>query len=399
MIDAFALVSARGTMSRIMGETEVVVVGGGVIGLGCAWRLAQRGMSVALIERGMPGCGASGASLGVLMPAPADRLGPTHSVQRASVNAYPQFVAELQAASGMDVGYERCGHLELFASPKHRDRAAHWISRANDWPTVKGQPPVESLDAKQIAKTDSLAGSAPFGGLLCRATARVCVNRLIAALTEACRRAGVAIMAGSTVDGIDIKGDRVCGVVCDGERFACNQVLVAAGAWSSRLSPLLERCAPVKPVRGEAMRLYLEGAAANGPIIKRESTYIIRAGDGELIVGATTDDTTATNARDSAHDRARVSAAGISKLTANALALAPMLADATVVSTWAGLRPKSLTGRSIMGFVPGVSGLAVATGHYKIGVCMTPVAAETMADLMTGKSPAIDLSPFAPLAS
>jgi len=382
-----------------MGRADVVVVGGGVIGLGCAWRLAQRGLSIALVERGEPGCGASGASLGVLMPAPADRLGPTHDAQRTSVGAYPRFVEELQEVSDIDVGYMRCGHLELFANQRQRDRASNWIAQADAWPTVNGLAPVELLDAKQIAESEPLAGSAPFGGLLCRATAQVRIERLIAALCEACRRAGVAIMTGRAVQEIDIEGDRVCGVRRAGERIRGDQVLVAAGAWTSHLSPLLERSAPVKPIRGEAMHLCLQGTAANGPIIKRGTTYIIRAGDGELIVGATTDDATEPVINQTAGDRVRVAAAGISKLIERALALSPRLVDATVDSTWAGLRPKSLTGSSIMGFVPGARGLSVATGHYKIGVCMTPVAADAMAGLITGQSSAIDLSPFAPVAS
>ena len=368
-------------------RSDVVVIGAGVIGLASAWRLAQRGLAVTLIERGAPGAGASGASLGVLMPAPADRDSPVHRFQRASLWAYPQFVDELRTASGVDPAYRRCGHLELFGDPIQRARAERWIPSAGDWPSHDGQPPVTVLDHGDIERIAPGIAPTPCGGLVCRATAHVRVELLIAALATACSRSGVTVRTRRSVDAIDLTGGRVGGVRCGSEHIACGQVLVAAGAWTSRLAPCLAHAAPIDPVGGVALRLRTAQPAVD-MIVKRGSTYIIPRGAEEVIVGATTD-------RRSGAD-ARVTARAVARLTRNAVDMMPGLADAGVAASWAGLRPKSRTGGPVIGPVPGASGLVVAAGHYKTGLCMAPLTAELVCGLMIGHGLQFDASCFAP---
>lgn len=366
---------------------DMVVIGGGVIGLSCAWRIARRGLSVTLLERGLLGSGASGASLGVLMPAPTDRDEPIHRLQRSSLASYPDFVADLQEASGIDVGYRRRDILDVFADQSRRDRAASWVEKANEQCENGAAAPVELVEPADIADIEPAVEDAPFGGLLNRSSAQIRIDRLIEALAEACRRAGVRIETNRTVSQIDMPNNRVRSIRCDNESIGCGQVLAAAGAWTGSLSAVLENAAPLQPVRGEAMRLAAKGAK-DGPIVRQGSTYIIRDSN-EITVGATSDPQSGFDAR--------VTATGIARLTQDALRLMPSLSDSRVTATWAGLRPKSRTGKAIIGRVPGTMGLTVATGHYKIGVCLAPATSAMIADLVTGQSPTFDPVQFAPL--
>lgn len=369
-------------------KPDVIVVGGGVIGLSCAWRLRQRGLRVTLLEWRTCGSGASAASLGVLMPAPATRRGPLQRLQRQSLADYPAFAAELAERSGLAIGYRRCGLLEVLPGDGRRQQA---IGEARiacaDWPAVGGEANMAVLSEAEARSVAAEVAFQPFGARLCRVTANVDVLRLIDSLRAACLADGVVLREACAVKAVAAGEGGWRGVTLGEGRIEAGAVLVCAGAWTSQLGAPLERFAAIRPVRGQA--LLLRAPKVHLPrIIKQRTVYLVPGPDGTIMLGATTEPESGFNARPTA--------SGIAELTAAGLALVPALADAEVMRTWAGLRPEPVGGHLLLGAVPEADGLFVAAGHYKIGVGLAPLTGRLMAERIVDGAASVDLTPFAP---
>ncbi|HRX85553.1 MAG TPA: FAD-dependent oxidoreductase [Phycisphaerae bacterium] len=369
-------------------KPDVVVVGGGVIGLSCAWSLRRRGLAVTLLEWRTCGSGASGASLGVLMPAPATRRGAFQTLQRQSLQEFPDWAQALRDRTGIDPRYRRSGLLEVIPGEGRRQQAVGESRIAcSTWPAVDDAPVMAVLDAAGATALEPQIAFQEYGGRLCRTTANVDVARLIDALRAVCVADGVEVQENCAVHDLEVRDGRVRGVVLADRRLAAGTVLVTAGAWTAQVSPLLAAHAPMRPVRGQALRLRAPGAAFTR-IIKQRGIYLIPDVDGTVIVGATTEAESGFNARPTAH--------GIAEVTAAALALAPVLADAEVIQTWAGLRPESATGHLVLGPVADVNGLYIAAGHYKTGIGLAPLTGRVMAAWIAEGEPGIEVAAFAP---
>lgn len=372
-------------------QPDIVVVGGGVIGLTCAWRLAQAGMTVRVLERDAVGSGASGACLGALVPATATMHGPHQMLQRASLGMFPDFAAELRDAADIDIGYVRCGLLDILHNADRRRNAVKEAQGAvAEWPAVGDGPVMEILSNEEAVLLEPQARFDAEGVRHCRASAQVDVARLLEALRTACGRHGVAIREGAAVTGVDIHAGRVRGVLCGENHLAAGAVLVAAGAWTPALGPVVARHAPIQPVKGQALLLRTAGGLFTH-IIKRRRAYVLPRRGGHVLVGSTTEP-------EAGFDR-RNTAAGVAALTAGALDLVPALGEAALVRTWAGLRPESRTHRPVLGAIPEVDGLFVAAGHYKTGVATAPLTGQIMAQLIAGGRCIYDAAPFAPAAA
>lgn len=370
--------------------SEIIVTGAGVIGLTCAWRLAQAGLKVTLLERGKCGGGATGASLGALMPPTSTRKGPLQRVHRQSLWTFEAFADELGEVSGIEVGFERRGRLEVLHDDQRRRMAAKEAEVAREeWPALGDGPVMEVIGPEAARELEPAVTVSEFGALLCRATGQVGVDRLVAALRAAGERAGVTILEDREVTGIDIAEGRVRGVRCSGEAIPAPAVLAAAGAWTSQLCPELARHAPVRPVKGQAILLQPQ---TDEPLfdrmIKRRKIYLLRQPGPEVLLGSTTEP-------EAGFDQ-RVSAEGVADLTAGAVELMPSLSDAAVVRMWAGLRPEGADHWPLIGVVPEVEGLFVAAGHYKTGLGLAPLTGCVLVDLITTGSTEFDVSPFYP---
>ncbi len=369
-------------------KADVIVVGGGVIGLSCAWRLAQDGADVVLLEKSYCGSGASGASLGALMPASATKHGPTQMWQRACLWAYPEFAQELQEASGIDIGYERCGLLELLRNEQRQRQALlEAETAAREWPALDAEPVMSVLSNEEAVEIEPGVVCTEFGARQCRATGQVDVERLIEALRTAGTRAGVDVREGVAVTGLRRDGARVTGVACDGGTCAAAAVLVTAGAWTSGIDSALERAAGVRPARGQALLLRADRPVVQR-MIKRRGNYLMPRPNNEVLVGSTTEP--------EAGFEVRTTGEGVAGLAEAAMELAPVLAEATFVRAWAGLRPEPLSRRPVMGRVEASPGLFAATGHYKTGIGMCSLAGRVMADVVGGRAPSSEVESFAP---
>jgi glycine oxidase len=368
--------------SQVAGD--VLVVGGGVIGLGTAWRAAQAGMAVTVVDPS-PGSGASWAAAGMLAPVTEVHYGEQALLRLnlAAADRWPGFAAELEEAAGGQVGYRRCGTLTV-ARDTDDNAALEDLYRFQ----LRCGLQVERLRSRDCRRLEPGLAPSVRGGVLAPGDHQVDNRALAGALLAACERAGVRLLADRATR-LRLDGERVTGVsVAGGASLAAATVVLAAGCWSRELGGLAtELLPPVRPVKGQL--LHLRGPAAD-PLCRRNvrglEVYVVPRADGRVVVGATVEEQDFDT---------RVTAGAVHDLLRAALELLPDVAELELVETVAGLRPGSPDNAPLLG-PAGVDGLVVATGHYRNGILLAPVTAEAVAELLaTGRVPAA-IAPFSP---
>jgi glycine oxidase len=358
---------------------DVAVVGGGVIGLGCAWRLAQGGARVVVLERSAPGQGATRVAAGMLAPVGELTFGEPELLELtlAAARMYPGFVAELEAATGESTGYERLGALHVALD---RDEAAQ-LQRVHELQRSL-ELEAEWLPPRRCRDLESGLTPAFHGGVFAPGEAAVDPRALTKVLAAALVAEGGELRTGiEVVDGI-FDGERLAGVrtrsVADGneEELHAEHVVLASGAWSGTMDWLPEHARPsVRPVKGQVLELRgREAEPVARHILSSERVYLVPRGDGRLIVGATVEEMGFDTA---------VTAGGVHELLREAYRLLPDVAEMELLGVTAGLRPGTPNNLPIVGR-GAIDGLVLATGHFRNGILLAPLAAETVADLLSG---------------
>jgi glycine oxidase len=375
-------------MSR---TSDVLVVGGGIIGLVTAWRAAQRGLRVAVADP-EPGGGAAQVAAGMLAAVTELHYGEETllGLNLESARRYPGFVTELEEASGRDVGYRACGTLAvaLDADDRAHLRELHALQRRSGLES-------QWLTGRECRRLEPMLAPSVRGGLRVDGDHQVDPRRLAAALVTACERAGV-VFHRSWAERLLVVRDRAAGAVLTGgpsqargsgggTELAADQVVLAAGSLSGRLGGVPEHVLPpVRPVKGQVLRLKVPRPYAPflsrtvRAVVRGSHVYLVPRENGELIVGATSEelgwDTTVT-------------AGGVYELLRDAHELVPGITELPLTETRAGLRPASPDNAPLLG--PTVlPGLHLATGHYRNGVLLTPVTGDVMSTvLITGELP------------
>jgi glycine oxidase len=374
------------SLSNSTRSSDVVVVGGGAIGLAIAWRAAQRGLAVTVLERDQVGAGTSRFAAGMIAPVaeahPVEQ--PLLRLNLRSAALYPKFVEELAEASGRDPGYRRCGTL---LCARDRDEAEA-LERELALRHRFGLP-VERLRASEARRREP--GLAPALRLALDVPGDHAVDprMLLPALALAVTRAGGEVREHTPVAGVTVTGGRVQGVVLeDGRTVRAEQVVIAAGVWSAQLSGLPEADRiPVRPVKGQIMRLHdPAGPGLLTRVIRMGPSYITPRGVGRYVLGATSEergfDTTVT------------AGAGFALLR-DAAELVPGISELVIDEFAAGLRPGTPDNLPAIG--PGsVTGLHLATGHRRGGILLSPVTAELVAGALVGEPVPDHAAPFAP---
>lgn len=369
-------------------SSDVVIVGGGLIGLSIGWRTAAAGLSVTVIDPA-PTTGSSHAAAGMLAPVTEAHYGEERllALNLAAGRRYPSFVEELAEASGRDVGYRTTGTLAVaFDSGDRAVLAAH-----QDFLGRLGLG-AELLGSRETRAEEPLLAPGVRAGLLVEGDHSVDNRRLAAALLVAAERAGVTVRR-AAAEAIVVAGGRATGVrLVDGETLPAGTVVLAAGCWSGQIGGLpTDVVPPVRPVKGQILRL---GTPDGAPFLRRivrgivagTFVYVVPRAHGEVVVGGTVEemgfDTT-------------VKAGAVSELLRNAGALVPGIFELELVECHAGLRPGSPDNAPLLGRT-GLEGLVVATGHFRNGVLLTPVTADGITTLLTsGEMPEL-LAPFSP---
>jgi glycine oxidase len=357
-----------------------------VIGLAVAWRAAQSGLGVVVLERGEVGAGTSSVAAGMIAPISEARKAeqPLLRLGLASARSYPAFVEELIDASGRDPGYLACGTL---AAARDHDEA-----EALDRELVLRQSlelPVSRLKASEARRLEPSLAPTLRLALEVPDDHAIDPRRLTAALAEAGVRAGATVQAGSEVDTVAIVEDRVEGVrLANGELVRAEQVVVAAGPWCGALKGIPDDArVPVRPVKGQVVRM--RDPAGPGLLtraLRMQPGYIVPRGDGRYVLGATMEergfDTTVT-------------AGPVFELLRDAIELLPGVSELVIDELVSGLRPTTPDSAPALG--PGeVPGLHWATGHYRHGVLLTPITAEIVSAGLRGDPPGDLAAPFSP---
>ena len=365
---------------------DVIVIGGGVIGLAIARQLARDGMRLLLLERGRCGSESSWAGAGILSPCNPHRNDVLHRFTQRSLALYPAFSAALTEESGIDIEYERCGELRLLFTEnalriaRSEERVMAEQGTPGDRPLLEVHTPEQACGMEPTISRDIM------GAALCRQTAQVRNPRLIEALAKSCLAAGVEIREGTAVTGIVEDGGRVLGVSTDAGLQAGGAVIVCAGAWSGLLGAHAAAL-PVHPVKGHIVLLKTPQRPFT-PIISHGGTYLVPRRDGHVLLGSTEEPEAGYSKRPTSKAAADLMDAGLS--------LVPGLAGAAVQAIWTGLRPGTPDNWPYMGAVPGVQGLFAATGHYRAGITLAPATAEVMSAILRGAPYGMELSRFAP---
>jgi glycine oxidase len=353
---------------------DAVVVGGGVIGLSCAWRLAQRGGRVAVIEKSAPPTGASRVAAGMLAPVGELAFGEPELLRMtlAAAELYPDFVAELEAASGASTGYARHGalHLALDHDEAAQLRRVHELQRSLGL-EAEWMPPGRCR-ALEPGLTPSF-----HGGVHAPSEAAVDPRPLVAALVRALESEGAELLFEMEVVGALLDGKRLAGVrTGHDEELRAEATVLATGAWSGRADWLPEEARPpVRPVKGQILELRArDGVAPCERIVASERVYLVPRPDGRLIAGATVEE--------QGFDMA-VTAGGVHELLREAYRLLPEVAEMELVEATAGLRPATPDNLPLVGPSP-LDGLFWATGHYRNGILLAPLAAKALAEQLEG---------------
>lgn len=374
-------------MSASTQTADVVVIGGGIVGLSAAWRLAQRGVRVVLLERRRCGRAASAAAAGVLAPASWQRRDPAVQFQRASLAMFRRFCEEVRDASGVDPHYVNCGGMELLFDDQRYRMTRSEAESARDIPGPDGGPVLRLLSPEEARQREPGIVPDILGARLCTFTSQVRNVRLLRGLIAAAQAAGVRIEERSEVTAIRFGGDRVAGAETAQGLFAAPRVVLCAGAWTSRIAGPPAEATPVYPVRGQVAKVRLP-APVSSHVVKHRKCYLVPRGDGSVIIGSTEE-------HEAGFDR-RTTAEGIGGLLTQATRLLPPIARAVFVRAWAGLRPGTPDRRPYLGPVPGLDGLIAATGHFRTGIGLAPLTAEVVADIVVRGRTDHDVSRFAP---
>jgi len=371
-------------------SSDVLVVGGGIIGLVTAWRAAQRGFTTALVDP-EPGGGAAQVAAGMLAAVTELHFGEETllGLNLASARRYPDFAAELTEASGQDLGYRRSGTLAvaLDADDRAHLRELHALQ-------VRSGLESEWLSGRECRRLEPMLAPGVRGGLRVDGDHQIDPRRLAAALVTACERAGV-VMHRTWAERLTVVQERATGVVtADGTGLGAGQVVLAGGSLSGRLAGVPDDVVPpVRPVKGQVLRLTVPGRYAPflhrtvRAVVRGSHVYLVPRENGELVVGATSEelgwDTTVT-------------AGGVYELLRDAHELVPGITELPLTETRAGLRPCSPDNAPLLG-PSALDGLLLATGHHRNGVLLTPVTGDVMAHVLTtGELPA-EARPFTPL--
>jgi glycine oxidase ThiO len=345
---------------------DIAIIGGGAVGLACAWKLAKGGASVVLFERLQTGREASFAAGGMLAPSCEGAVHGCHASQTsreamqrlcfASRDSYPHFASQLQEESGIDIEIS----LRTSEAKDWREPGILFVSHAEE------DPRVDVLLEHGLAATwkEKRAVYLPDDG-------QVDSRKLVEALRLAALRSGVEIRDNRTIRRLETEEDRVVGVSDEKETVSAGQVLLCAGAWSGKIVGIPDSISEaVRPVAGQMVQL--RGERRLRHIIYSDTCYLVPRRDGRLLVGATEEEIGYCK---------RVTAGGVAKLLNAALELVPELVDAPLESHWAGLRPISLDGLPLLGQTS-LQGLFVATGHGRNGVLLCPATAAAISELM-----------------
>lgn len=355
---------------------DVIIVGGGAIGCAIAYALRKREITVTLLEKGDIGTQASGAAAGLLAPlGPLSGPGPLADLVLAGFASFPSLVAELEQVTGLHLGYEQTGALRVIRGAK---RVAHLRKRWESWQPLGLR--MQWLSGEQARQHEPLLADEIEAAVFAPEEAQIEAKLVTQAFAQAARHLGADMLPFHEVTSFVTQGKRVIGVrTKQGQTFGCGLVLLTSGAWAAECCSWLDLSVPITPLHGQLLALP-PLASPLRPLVFGEGVYIFQRGRS-LLVGATKEDRGFDLEAD---------AKGTAWLRETARRLVPQIGQSQPTSIWTGLRPKTPDTRPILGFLPTWENVAIAAGHNSIGIILSGITGEIMAELLrTGQLPAL----------
>lgn len=354
-----------------MKSWDVVIAGGGIVGVSLARELHKHGADVLIVERGEPGREASHAAAGMLawcdpmLPHPLKRLA------RASAEMYPEFVQEIDDESGMRVDLRTQGTIACFPELPVGE-AASYVS-TGEW---------RPLGADEVARLEPSL-KYPGEAMYWTPEGSVDPRGLMAASVKAAKHRGIHIASGAAVTDVAIEGGRAVAVKTPKTRYTAGAVVNCCGAWAGQIGPLRF---PTRPVKGQMLCVVAAQHGLVNHVVRAPEVYVVPRSDGRIVIGSTLED--------AGFDK-RVDPDTIQRLHQSAASLIPELGEARMLETWAGLRPGTADGLPLLGATE-VANYFVAAGHYRDGILLAPVTALVMSQVVRGEKPHVDLTAFSP---
>jgi glycine oxidase len=364
---------------------DVVIVGGGIIGGSIAFELAQRKLSVAVLDRQELMHEASWAAAGMLSPAPDNPAAiPLVPLGLASLEQYPNFVGRIEEASGIRVNYHRGGAMEVLCHGDIKRELSTLVALHHGLGLA-----CEPLRLDEARSMEPSLGREARAAALLPDECSVEPRLLAAAVLAAAASAGATLRPGFEVISLALNANKCSGVkTSSGETFRAGQVVLAAGCWSSQI-PEAAPFAPTQPVRGQMVALRHCGAPIRH-VLRSERGYIVPRGmetPQTVVLGSTIEH---------AGYEKKVTSGGMAKILSAANELVPELVSAEIVETWCGLRPGTPDQLPILG-PAGIDGLVFATGHYRNGILLAPITAKLIGEWISEGKTSLDWQEFSPL--
>jgi len=367
---------------------DVIIIGGGIIGVSLAIALRKRGATVLVVERGEPGREASHAAGGMLVDCPLETPAALQELATASARMYPEFAHELEVESGMKVDLREYGTI-LFPSAEHvripplRTSILDLAHLREKEPAIAQVNPDQEppFDEGEVKISGRFPSASSCGEAFYLKERSVDPRALTAAAVKAAKHRDVDFSSGDEVTVVEVEHGRAIGAKTAKTVFAARNVVNCAGAWAGAIGPY---AIPTRPVKGQMLCLAMPSRTLIKHVIRSPKVYLIPRSDGRLLVGATVEE--------AGFDK-RTHPATIQRLHKTALELVPKLTDARILEDWAGLRPGTPDGLPILGTTP-IPNYYVATGHFRDGILLAPITAQIMSDVLEGRDSGFRLSPF-----
>lgn len=342
-----------------MHTSDVVIAGAGIIGLSLAIELKRAGASVTVLDCGEPGREASSAAAGMLVTADPDPQPVLKPIADASAALYPTFVEELEAQSGIKVGYESRGALYVAG---------------------EGEPfPIPPLAASQLRELEPTLAEYPRVYFLEEQS--VDPRMLVQAAATAAKRMGVVVHHEAKVESVSLTDDHQLQIQTARGLHTTATFVNCAGAWAADIAGA---SVPTRPVKGQMLAVIPQCKLRH--VVRSHAVYLVPRRDSRVLIGATVEEV--------GFDKT-VDPATIQHLHQAAANLVPAIGEAKIIEAWAGLRPGSPDGLPIMGPLR-LPGSYAATGHFRNGILLAPITAVLMSELIQGRQPSIGLDSFAP---
>ncbi|GCE05770.1 glycine oxidase ThiO [Dictyobacter aurantiacus] len=360
--------------------TDVVIVGGGVIGCAIAYYLRKANVDVMVLDEGEIGGQASSAAAGLLAPlGPLTGPGPFADLLLASFALFPSVVPELEDLTGLDLGYEQTGALRTVSNPK---RVSNLQQRMEAWQPLGLK--MQWLTGDEARQMEPLLAPGVCAAIYVPEESQIKAPQIVKAFANAAVKLGAKIYSHKKVTSIQREENKVTGVkTAEGDTIACDHMILTTGAWTGLYDSWLDISLPVVPHRGQIISMK-QPATALRYIIFGGSAYLVPR-DGSIIIGAT---------KEEVGFDIQVTNEGLSWLYKSAAKLVPSLQGSKAELSWAGLRPKTPDKYPILGAAPGWQNVTLAVGHNSVGVILSIITGQSIAQLVTTKETSEITLPF-----